>query len=333
MESSALLDIDRAKYTFLCGLYSHGSIIIISTNSMTLYSFLEKDPFVRHHIPDVIFLEEVKLDNIIKNSFPRYTIIFEESDDPPDAEFDSVNNNLYVRGLPGRDFEVLTFVFTAVYFFSKLHQEKRLFGIHCGGVALNKEAIVILGGSAAGKSSIAGVLCSSYGADYLCDERALFRLNNNEIDWIGGNNILTFRKGALKYLDTDQKLALYKEFIDVTGKSTVEHKLSFEPLKVYSHPLPVRYVVSVRLTNECSVFKKSYVESTIYEIFANLSQDIHGLWGPFLKAGFALCSLDTDEIRKNRLSLAMAFNSNTISIWDGEGNLDYICRMIVEMCQ
>jgi hypothetical protein len=329
MEASAVND----KYTYTCALSSHGDFVFFRTNSPKLYSFLLGDPFVRHHIPNLISYTGSSLSKFMNTNKRKsfYTVTFNESNMASKASFYKNERHLFVQGLLDRDFEVFTFTFCAVYFFSRLFHERSIFGMHCGGVSFGENAILFMGGAASGKSTLTSLICSQYGASFLCDERALLRINNgNQIEWIGGNTILTLRPNAIDYLDCQQKTLLETKFTNVSNKSVAKHKISYQPWKIIEKPLPVRHVIYARLSSGKEIFKSHHLDSAIFNIYASLSEDIHGIWAPFLKALFPVPSLDTDYIRKNRLLLALGFKSENINIWEIEGDVSYVSELVAE---
>ncbi|CAG0944094.1 hypothetical protein BROC_02522 [Candidatus Brocadiaceae bacterium] len=316
----------------LVGLLSHSALLRFRTNSARLVQFLQTDPFVRHHLPNVQYISDVVQweDSAHWQQSPVYEIHFVETTAGPIAEFDWTHRCLYVTGLLGRDFEELTLVFNAVQFFARMYQELGLFSIHCGGVVCGTNAVLILGGAAAGKSVVTARLCSEFNASYLNDERALVsRQNDGTIAWVGGNTVLTLRPDVLNYFGLDH---LGIKFRNVTHDSIATHKFSFESRVTQIGALPIRHIVFVRLTNGISQFRRHHLDSALYDLFAILSEDIHGLYGPFLRAGYAMPSLDDEVIRSQRLAIATTLGNSPINIWQCEGTSQEVCEMILRGC-
>lgn len=313
----------------LVSLVSHGMTLQVKTNSERLLKFLREDPFVRHHIPGFEF--EPNSQTYAKpteRNANSYQIVFDESSEEPYAGYTPSQRCLYIRGMLGRDYSEIMFVFNALQFFSRMYQEHNIFAIHSGGVTLGAGAALILGGAEAGKSTTTALLCAKFGATYLCDERALLRRKEDTIHWIGGNTVLRLRvpsSGSSPVLG-----GLETIFRDVTKASVAKHKLCFLARSVCTTQIPIRHIFFVKLTSNESRIWKHHHESAIYKLFAALSENIHGEWCPILSASYAMPSLDSDELCQRRLQMARALAGESIALWTCVGETSDVCEMIVE---
>lgn len=305
-------------------LESHGCKLGLMTNSEKFYHFFKSDPFVRHHIPNLHFIIEGS-DQL--QSY--YQIHFYETTGEPSVYLDENLSKLHVTGLLGQHFDVLTFVFVALQFFTRMYQEKGFFTLHCGAVTFGEKAILLIGGEAAGKSTITTHLCAQYRASYLCDERVLLSFNNHGVvSCAGGNTVLTLRPDAIDYMDMP---TLANTFYELKDLSIAKHKISLLPRFNNLRSVPVEHIVFLRLSNRTPQIRTAFRETAIYDLYSYLSEEIHGTRLAFLNVGFAMPSLDTQALRHQRLFVAQAMGSSEIHMWKCEGSIEAICRMITDL--
>ena len=302
-------------------IQSFGAVLFISTNSERLHSFFRNDPFIKHHIPGVSY---IPLDQLPFTSEDGcWKISFWETPDPAKASFDAQNLELKVYGSLERDYSEIMFVFNALQMFARMHQDKSMFGLHCGGISANGKAILIVGGTDAGKSTVTSILCTNYDLDFLNDERAILRKDSGNVIWMGGNSVL--RPRDVNNLNS-QKLS--HKFEDVSHLSVVTHKHCYQVINAISSPMPVSDIFFVKLTSEGQSLRKAHQESSIYTLNAALAEDIHGIWAPILSAHFAMPSLDHPQICQERLKLAYSLAIPPIRLWNVRGEANEVCEQI-----
>lgn len=308
-------------------LLSHGGVLVFRTNSIRLVRFLEGDPYIRHHIPNVRFVGKDRFASEFESvrTTSSFQIDFFESDLLPEAQYDPVKRQLSVKGMLDRDYQEIMFAFHALQFFSYMYQKQGKFAIHAGAVGTEDGAILILGGEEAGKSTISALLTLDYGMRFLCDERAVISANKERAIWLGGNNVLRLRE--LESAGISPKKLLSK-FTDVSKLSLVEHKTSFDVSRKVEGPLPIKHIFFLRLTSRNKSLREHHFESAIYSLYAALSEDIHGVWAPIPRAQFAMPSIDTSELCQKRLDFVLSLVNSGVGLWKCHGNAEDLCKMI-----
>ena len=144
------------------------------------------------------------------------------------------------------------------------------------------------------------------------------------VNWIGGNTVVTVRDDIAEYINIED---LNHFATDVTPKSTTSRKTSFEFRAQRHSVVPIKHIIFPKLTRKAPQLREANRNSTIYRTFSDMSTDIHGIYGAFLKAGYALPSLDLENLRKERLGIAIRIGASA-KLWNCEGDIDGICEII-----
>lgn len=302
-------------------LTSHLASVELVTNSNKLIEYFVNNPMVGHHLPGIKVSFDSGKEQFLNKAL-SYTIVVIDKANRHQVTFNPRKRVLYVFGVLGQDFEEINLVYNLQQFFTRIHQEMGLYPIHCGAVSFDSGAVLILGGERAGKSTLVSKLCSCYDAKYLCDERAILTQRNAQIVWIGGNDVMSLREDITDYVDLKDFKGLFE---NITGFSN--KKMFLKIRSIQEENIPIKHVVFPRFSKVSKLTQELNKNSSIYRIFADLSIDIHGVFGAFLSAGYAMPSLDTRKLRSSRLEMANQIGASTIQ-WICQGDITDICNSI-----
>ncbi len=302
-------------------LTSHLATVKLVTNSDKLSDYLINNPMVGHHLPGIKISFASENEEHLYEAL-SYTMIVVDKVNRHLVTFNPRKRTLYVLGILGQDFEEINLIYNLQQFFTRVHQELGLYHIHCGAVSFDTGAILILGGERAGKSTLVSKLCTCYGAKYLCDERAILANKNSQIYWVGGNDVMSLREDILDYVDLKDFEGLFE---NITGFSN--KKLFLKIRSTQEENIPIKHVVFPRFSKVTKLTREINKNSSVYRIFADLSLEIHGVFGAFLSAGYAMPSLDTRRLRNSRLEMANQIGESTIQ-WVCQGGITEMCNSI-----
>lgn len=162
--------------------------ILLKTKDEDVIDYFKNDYFVRETIPAYSTSQRGKHDGEIRyiNSADNKTV-FNKKD--LSMEIRIARNKLYLPDV----------VYSAVDFFSRVHEESNRSMIHCSVISDRDEnGIVFIGDAGSGKTSIALQLCLDNGFYFCSNDRTILEYRNGYATFLGGTREIDIRISSIK---------------------------------------------------------------------------------------------------------------------------------------
>jgi len=241
----------------------------------------------------------------------------------------SVHVTLPIKQL--RTGEVL--LFAAMPYLEILYQRKQVVTMHAAAVDLGGRAILLLGKTGAGKTSIALSLCRNHRAHLIGNDIVRVGMRNGLATACAGSKYFFLRQESIKR-NTPDLLSLFPQ----SEKDSWVHKIYYLPEKlgiaVRDEPTPIRksYLIHIDETmDQLYTTSANNIDTRLY-LNENMGRYIRGTAISLFDINSQLMgyipSFDTPELFGMRVELMETIISTTKIVYLS-GNLHDVCRFIV----
>ncbi len=297
-----------------CNLISHKVIINIQTDSVDLFNFLQQDPILHSHIPDLLINKTHKKYHFqikhITNSHNK--VVYKKR-----------LIKIYTRVPETVKYSQFIFLILPIleYFYENIY----LYSLCGAALSNNKKGIVFLGSQRSGKSTLTAILSGLDSLNYYSDERMILDLNSGE--FLGGNKIISLRKNMIQ---NKTVIKLLKRFPIYESKST--DKVYYLPNKTRGINAKLKYVFLIQLNNTRFYTTKMTNFDVKLQLYNNITQTIRSCLNPIINLGFSTPSFDNDVLASTRLTkISCLVDQNHIEGYELNGTICDIRKWIKEI--
>lgn len=297
---------------FKHGIYSHGVLINIHTDSRDFCNYLLSDPFLHAHISDL---------EILSNNYeqPDFEIIHKTSGKNT-AYLTKQSIRIYTKIPDVVKFSQLIFLIIPI--FELFYEKKGIYSISGAGISNDKHGLILLGGQRAGKSTLASILSINGGLNYWSDERILFNLDNGT--FLGGNRMISLRKNI-----TETKFFTRLLKNTPLHQSSSTDKIYYAPNTNKPHQVQLKYLCVVQINNIPLYSVKLTNLDIKLQLYNNITQTIRSCLNPIINLQYNTPSFDNNKLANNRLrKISNLIDSKNIEGYELNGSIGEIQKWI-----
>lgn len=271
---------------------SCGASLRFETSDKEVINYLLKDPLPRNHIPGYKAVLKPKKQKTKHGFIFRHTYSLTRRAQIVRSAANVIDLITHSKIPPGQ------FVFAFLPIFEKLYEEKNLYGFHAASLQINEWTVFLIGGTKAGKSTIAAKLHYDYGAKLISDEKTIIHINMKTI--VESTETLSMRRSVFK--GTHNILNLKDLRKHRWRRSLSTPKLYFLPREGVNCPLEVHKALFVfPHLGDVSLSVENINDFVLsYLLYDNITSTIRSCISLFVEDELPFPSQDNDLLAEKR---------------------------------
>ncbi len=305
--------------------------IFLLTNVVELVNYFLYD---KEFVPETIPGYQAKLvgDSIDLSNFP---VIEYENSENENVLIDTKQNKLFLSCKYEKLYKP-DLVYYALCMFAKELNKKNMYFVHCSVVEKDGVATVLMGDSASGKTTLALYLCTEYGYNFVCNDRAIIGFIDNKPYVICGTLETYLRVGVIEKLFPKFKNELTPELLERPWNNKIHLNPRFDELgiKIVNNvEIGYMYFIFTYDSSEESAYIDRYLEDEKYytwiAIQERISQYNRASRNIILSVGYPFPSFDNEELAQIRFGATKNISKN-IKVADIRGTVKESAKMIFD---
>ncbi len=228
------------------------------------------------------------------------------------------------------------FVYYALCMFAKEFNKKNMYFVHCSIVEKNGEGTMLMGEAGSGKTTLALYLCTEYGYNFVCNDRALFGMKNGR-PYVYASTLQThIRVGVIEEFFPQFKSGLNMKLLEQPWKNKIYINPELDQLGVkIVEEASIKYIYlmyTYDAPNEYAYVDK-YLESEKYDaclaIHEHISEYNRASRNIILTLGYPFPVFDNAELAMIRFKDCQEIVNN-VKIADLRGTVKGAAELIFE---
>lgn len=271
---------------------SYRASLRFETSDREVIDYFLKDPLPRNHIPGYMATLRQKGEKDNPEFIFRHTYSLTKKPQIVWLATNIINVITPSKIPPGQ------FVFAFLPIFEKLYEEKNLYGFHAASLQINEWTVFLIGGTKAGKSTIAAKLHYDYGAKLISDEKTIIHIDMKTI--VESTETLSMRRSVFK--GTHNILNLKDLRKHRWRRSLSTPKLYFLPREGVNCPLEVHKALFVfPHLGDVSLSVENINDFVLsYLLYDNITSTIRSCISLFIEDELPFPSQDNDLLAEKR---------------------------------
>lgn len=276
-------------------LRSLDKIVEIETDDRQLVEYLQHDMMLNNHIPAYG----------ISDAAAQWHINH-RSNGPSSFATDEETRTTIVRGEFRKDTSAHDFAFLLLTVFSRLHEEEGRTVFHGSSVSDGEKAHIFLGARGGGKSILVTELVYKRGQKFVSGENVVVSPGTVLAGTAGISNRIPCIAARYPELlgNAQHDLKNYDAKLQLPGHYIEQHA-------ALPQPIGGIYLVTINEALQSTQITQPHTHTLIYELFGNSSAYVCGLGHTMMNFSQAHPSLDTTELRRQRLNIVHSLIDST----------------------
>lgn len=227
-------------------------------------------------------------------------------------------------------------VYYALCMFGKELNKKNMYFVHCSVVEKNGVATVLMGEAGSGKTTLALYLCTGYGYNFVCNDRAIIGFKGDEPYVFAGTLQTHIRVGVIEQFFPKFKNNLTPTLLEKPWKNKIYINPKFDELGIkIVNEVKIGYMYFMFTYDSLkeSAYMDKYLEDEEYDTWLAIQERISEYNRPrrniILSVGYPFPSFDNRELAEIRFNACKKISKNT-KIADIRGTVKESAKLIYE---
>lgn len=301
------------------------------TNNKKVKDYLLLDEeFVPETIPGYK-AEEMDV-NTISDLIDKPTVYYKDSM-IKNVAIDVENNKIFLS-IPYKELYVRDIVYYILCMYARILNKKNKYFVHTAIVEKDGKATMLIGEAGAGKTSLALYLCTKYGYNFVCNDRAVVSVENNEVVAIASTLQTHIRVGVINELFPEFKHHLNDKIMKKPWKNKIYINPEMQDLgiKIVNNvPIENIYFISTYDTEDKNSYFEMYDDDydKLLATMQYFSEYIRADRNIILSLTYPFKCLDDVELSKVRMNDVEKIIQR-VNIADVRGSVKGVAKIINE---